>query len=71
VESVSFDDRYPEPPELSDEEAARQRRGARRTGLVLLALCLVLAAVALVVLLSLNSETRDEGARRTPVADQA
>ena len=68
---MSFDDRYPEPPELTDEEIARQRRGARRTGLALLALCLALAAVALVVLLSLNSGTRDEGARREVPTSQA
>lgn len=68
---MSLDDRYPEPPELTEEELARQRRGARRTGLALLALCVVLAAVALVVLLSLNSETRDDGARREAPAGQA
>ena len=64
----SFDS-YPEPPDLTDEELALQRRRARRMGLALLALCLVLAAATLVVLLSLNSEDRDEG-RVSPTALQ-
>jgi hypothetical protein len=64
----SFDG-YPEPPELTDEELALQRGRARRMGLALLTLCLILAAATLVVLLSLNSEDRDEG-RASPTALQ-
>jgi len=64
----SFDS-YPEPPDLTDEELALQRRRARRMGLALLALCLVLAVATLVVLLSLNSDDRDEG-RAAPTALQ-
>jgi hypothetical protein len=63
VERVSLREGYPEPPELSEEELAGQRRRARRMGLAILALCVLVAAVTLVVLLSLNSESRDEGAR--------
>ena len=64
----SFDE-LPEPPDLTDEELALQRRRARRMGLALLALCLVLAAATLVVLLSLDGEDRDEG-RVSPTALQ-
>ena len=68
---MSLPDGYPEPPELSDEELALQRHRARRMGLAILALCVVLAAVTLVVLLSLNAESRDEGTRREAAVGQA
>ena len=68
---MSLHEGYPEPPELSDEELALQRRRARRMGLAILALCVLVAAVTLVVLLSLNSESRDEGVRRPVSVAQA
>jgi hypothetical protein len=46
------DPQYPNPPELSPEEVARRRASARRWGLAIATLCIALAVVTLVVLLS-------------------
>lgn len=48
------DPRYPAPPDLSPEEAIRRRAAARRVGLLIAFLCVLLAAVAAVVMLSLD-----------------
>lgn len=57
--------RYPTPPVLSAEEQARRQARARRIGLAILALCVLLAVGTLVVILSLNRGD-DEG--RPPIS---
>ena len=46
------DQQYPTPPDLSAEEVARRRAHARRWGVAIAILCIAVAAVTLVVLLS-------------------
>lgn len=48
------DPRYPAPPELSPEEAARRRATSRRVGRIIAFLCVLLAAAAAVAMLRLD-----------------
>lgn len=52
--------RYPTPPLLSPEEVARRRAASRRIGRIIAALCIVVAVVAALVMLSLDPG--DDGA---------
>lgn len=55
-------DRLPEPYEADEQEAARRKRANRRVGHVILAVCLLVAAVATAVFLTMNGDSRDLGA---------
>jgi len=61
ADAVDADSRYPVPPELSPEEAARRRDANRRLGLVIAAVCLLLAVAAAVVLLTLDPGDESAG----------
>lgn len=64
---ATWRDRLPEPHEPDEQEAARRKRANRRVGHVILAVCLLVAAIATAVFLTMNGDSRDLGAP-TPAA---
>ena len=61
--SQSWRDRHPTPADLTPDEAERRRRNIRRWGIGILVLCVAIAVVATIVMLSVNRGTADLGAR--------
>lgn len=61
MERTAWRNRATEPVELEAAELALRTRNIRRWGWLFMTLCLLLAAAALVIMLSLNRDTADLG----------